>query len=150
MKFLRRHGRLIGIAAACAALGAGVSAIANAGASTTGNSASAKAAVAGGRRLGSHRLLLRAVQGDLVVRTRSGFANVTFDRGFVQSVAGQSLTLTEGTKRATYKTVTVKIQPGAVVRDNGQRSSLSDVKDGQHVIVLQAPMRTFVIARTPR
>jgi hypothetical protein len=150
MKFLRRHARLISVAAACAALGAGVSAIATAGASTTGNSAPGKAALAGGRRLGGRRLLLRAVHGDLVVRTRSGFTNVTFDRGFVQSVAGQQLTLREGTKRATYKTVTVTLPTSAVVRDNGQGASLSAVKDGQHVIVLQAPMRTFVIARTPR
>jgi len=141
---------LIAVAAACAAIGAGVSAIATAGASTTGNSPPAKAALAGGRRLGGRRLLLRAVHGDLVVRTRSGFTNVTFDRGFVQAVNGQQLTLSEGTKRATYKTVTVTIPASAVVRDNGQRASLLAVKAGQHVIVLQAPMRTFVIARTPR
>src|ERR1039458_4705430 len=35
-------------------------------------------------------------------------------------------------------------------RDNGQRSTLSNVKDGQRVIVVTAPKNTFVVARTPR
>ena len=151
MKFLRKHAILIGVAAACAAAGAGASAIASAGASGTGNSStSSTAALAGGRRLGGRRLLLRAAHGDLVVRARGGFTNVTFDRGFVQGLSGRRLTISEGTKRATYKTVTLTIPSNAVVRDNRQPASLADVKAGQHVIVLSAPMRTFVIARTPR
>jgi hypothetical protein len=150
MKFLRKHARLIAVAATCAAAGAGIGAIANAGASATAKSAPARTALAGGRRLGGRRLLLRSVHGDLIVRTRAGFASVTFDRGFAQSVSGQQLTLAEGTRGATYRTVTLTIPSSAVVRDNGQRASLSDVKAGQHVIVLQGPKRTFVIARTRR
>jgi hypothetical protein len=84
-----------------------------------------------------------------VVRTRTGFRTVTFDRG-VQSVSGQQLTVKEGTKYATYKAITLTIPTNALVRDDGQRASLGNVKSGQRVIVVQAPMRTLVIARTPR
>jgi hypothetical protein len=37
-----------------------------------------------------------------------------------------------------------------VVRDDKQKSSLSSVKAGQRVLVVTAPNRTLVIARTPR
>ena len=86
----------------------------------------------------------------MVVATKSGFATVTINRGFVQSVSGQQLTIREGSAKATYKTVTVTIPAGAVIRDNRQKASLSDVKAGQRVLVLTAPKRTYVIARTPK
>ena len=91
-----------------------------------------------------------AVHGQVVVATPRGFQTITFDRGFVQSVNGQQLTLKEGTKKATYKTVTLTIPGTARVRDNGHLASLGDVKPGQRAIVVQAPLRTIVIARTPR
>ncbi len=149
MKFLRRHSMLIGVAVACAAAGAGVSAIANAGA-TAGTAAQPKRAHALGRHLGGRRLLFRAVHGDIVVATKTGFGTVTFDRGSVQSISGQQLTLKVGTKRATYKTITVTIPSSARVRDDGHLGSLADVKPNQRAIVIQAPARTYVIARTPR
>ncbi len=148
MTFVRSHGRLLLVAVCCAALGAGVSAIATAGAATSTHPR------AGGLRpfAAPHgplrRLAARAVHGTIVVRTRTGFATVTFDRGTVQSVSGQQLTLTEGTSGAAYKTVTLNIPATARVRDNRQWASLSALKPGQRVIVVQAPKRTFVIART--
>jgi len=84
------------------------------------------------------------------VRTRSGFATVTFDRGTVNSVNGQQLTMTEGTAKATYKTVTLTIPSTARVRDNRQQVTLSDLKAGQRVIVVQAPKQAFVVAHTKR
>ena len=84
----------------------------------------------------------------MVVATKSGFATVTIDRGFVQSVSGQQLTIREGTKNATYKTVTLTIPSSAKVRDNRQASTLSALTAGQRVSVVQAPKRTWVIART--
>jgi hypothetical protein len=84
------------------------------------------------------------------VRTADGFATVTFERGKVDSVSGQQLTITEGTRKATYKTVTVTVPADAVVRDNRQKATLSDVKPGQRVLVLAGPKRTYVIARTPK
>jgi hypothetical protein len=84
------------------------------------------------------------------VRTAGGFATVTFERGKVDSVSGQQLTITEGTPKATYKTVTVTVPTNAIVRDNRQKTTLSAVKAGQRVVVLTAPKRTYVIARTPK
>ena len=151
MSYIRNHGRLLLVAVCCVALGAGVSAIATAGASTggsaTGTSAHHRTWV---RRGGLRRFAARAVHGTVVVRTRSGFATVTFDRGTVNSVNGQQLTMTEGTAKATYKTVTLTIPSTARVRDNRQQVTLSDLKAGQRVIVVQAPKQTFVVAHTKR
>jgi hypothetical protein len=149
MSSIRRHSRLLLVAVCCVAAGAGISAIATAGAATSGSSSHPAATHAKARK-GGLRRLLHAVQGSGVVRTADGFANVTFERGKVDSVSGQQLTITEGTPKATYKTVTVTIPAGAVIRDNRQKASLSDVKAGQRVLVLTAPKRTYVIARTPK
>jgi hypothetical protein len=154
MSSIRRHWRLLGVAVCCVALGAGVSAIAAAGAATGSTSTSGKAAHAKSgtarkaRRAGGLRRLTRAVQGSAVVRTRTGFATVTFERGKVDDVSGQRLTITEGTRKASYRTVTVTIPANAVVRDDRHKAALSDVKPGQRVLVLAAPKRTYVIART--
>ena len=152
MSSIRRHSRLLLVAVCCVAVGAGISAIATAGAatSTTSSHAGAKHAKAGKGGKGGLRRLLHAVQGSAVVRTADGFANVTFERGKVDSVSGQQLTITEGTAKATYKTVTVTVPGGALVRDNRQKATLSDVKAGQRVLVLTAPKRTYVIARSPK
>jgi hypothetical protein len=158
MSSIRRHWRLLLVAACCVALGAGVSAIASAGAatSTTGGPASITGAAhhPGARqariRAGGLRRLTRAVRGSAVVRTKDGFATVTFARGKVDAVNGNQLTIAEGTRKATYKTVTLTIPANAVVGDNRQQATLSDVKAGQRVLVLTAPKRTYVIARTPK
>ena len=154
MSFIRKHSRVLLVAISCAVLGAGASAIAAAGASSAGHAGALKSKSAGRARArragGLRRLALRSVHGDLVVKTKTGFGTVTFDRGKVDSVSGQQLTMTEGTRKASYKTVTVTIPGGAVVRDNRKPAALSDVKAGQRVLVVQAPQRTFVIARTPR
>ncbi|MGO9955887.1 MAG: hypothetical protein ACLP50_07865, partial [Solirubrobacteraceae bacterium] len=147
MSYLRRHSRLLLVAICCAGLGAGASAIATAGAAT----GSAGHAAVKHARLGAlRRFAVRAVHGTAVVHTRQGFVTVTFDRGKVDSVNGQQLTISEGTATAEYQTVTLTIPTTARVRDNGQKASLSDVNPGQRVLVLTAPQQTFVIARTPR
>jgi hypothetical protein len=156
MKFARRHYKLLIVAAACTAIGASASAIATAGAastntstnsSTTSATASPKAHGAGGL-LSARALARRAVHADAVVATRSGFVTVTLDRGFVQSVSGQQLTIREGTKKATYKTVTLTIPSNAKVREDRRTSSLSALTAGQPVWVLQGPNATRVIARS--
>jgi hypothetical protein len=150
MSPIRRHSRLLLVAVCCVAVGAGISAIATAGATTSATNSSAHSGAKHMRRVGGLRRLAHAVQGSAVVRTAGGFANVTFERGKVDSVSGQQLTITEGTPKATYKTVTVTVPTNAIVRDNRQRASLSAVKTGQRVVVLTAPKRTYVIARTPK
>jgi hypothetical protein len=73
-----------------------------------------------------------------------------FERGTVRSVSGQQLTLAEGSTKATYKTVTLTIPADAHVSDNGQKSTLSSVTDGQRAVVVTGPQNTFVFAHTPR
>jgi len=150
-----KHWKLGAVAVSCAAIGAGASAIANAGASASASSSSNGSNAAakhsprahGGRR----ELLRRAVDGNLVIATKGGYATVKFDRGTVKSVSGQQLTLAEGRARqAPYKTVTLTIPTSARVRDDRHQATLADVKSGQRATVIQAPKRTVVIARTPR
>ena len=145
MSRILRHSRLMIVAVCCIALGAGISAIASAGATTNPTGHAGRAGHHGGLR----RFAARAVHGDLVVATKTGFANVTFDRGVVQSVNGRTLTITEGPEKATHQTVTLTIPAGAKVRDDRQVSSLSAVKPGQRVMVLTGRKQTFVIAHTP-
>jgi hypothetical protein len=146
LSFVRNHLKLVALAGSCAAIGAGAGVIANAGAAPT-TTATTPGHRGGG--LGARRLAARAVHGTVVVATKSGFANVTFDRGFVQSVSGPELTLREGTKTQTYKTVTLTIPANARVRDDRNPATLSALKPGQRALVVQAPNRTVVIARTP-
>src|ERR1700722_15325017 len=82
MTSIRKHSRLLVVAVCCVALGAGVSAIASAGAATGGaakGSAGAKSSAAAKRARGGGvgRFAARAVSGDVVVRTKTGFATVS-------------------------------------------------------------------------
>jgi sarcosine oxidase gamma subunit len=61
-------------------------------------------------------------------------------------VEGQQLTLREGTKTATYKTVTLTIPNDAKVRVNGRAASLADVQPDQRAVVVQGPNVTRVFA----
>ena len=150
---LRRYWKLGVIGLSCAAIGVGASAIASAGAATSGSQAGTSASVAAKHKaagaLSRRRLLARAVHGELVVPTRSGFVTVTLDRGVVQSVNSQQLTLTEGTA-ATHRTVTLTIPAGARVRDNGKQVTLADVTAGQRALVVHGPKRTLVVAHDKR
>jgi hypothetical protein len=147
MSFVRKHVKLIAVAASCTAIGAAASLIASAGAASTSTTTSAQSPKAAHPRLAVRRAIRATVHGDLVVPTKSGFASVTFDRGFAESVSGQQLTLKEGTKTATYKTITLTIPSDALVRENHQVANLSDIKSGQHVLVFKGPNRTVVLAR---
>lgn len=86
------------------------------------------------------------VHGELVVPNQAGtgFDNVTMDNGIVKSVSGDQLTITEGTAKATYKTVDLTIPSNARVRRNWAKASLSDLKAGDRVHVIVGPRGTFV------
>jgi hypothetical protein len=87
------------------------------------------------------------VHSDAVVpNEKGGFDTVTMDRGSFSSLSGDQLTITEGTKSATYKTVTLTIPSDATVRRNGEKAQLSDLKAGDEVMVAQSPNGTFVVA----
>jgi hypothetical protein len=155
MSLIRRNMKLIVVAVTCVALGAGASIIATAGAATSSTSSGTTSAAAGKAGRGrpgrqARRLARRAVQGSIVVATKTGYATVTFERGTVQSVSGQQLVLRVGTKKRTYQTETVTIPTNAIVRDNGQKATLSEVKAGQRTIVVHGPNRWFVLAHNPR
>ncbi len=150
-----RLAKVAAVAGACACVGAGAGVLGSASAEN-GNGAPAGAAGAKAvhqKHHGRHHggPLGRAVHVDAVVPNgRGGFATATVDRGFVQSVSGDRLTLREGTRRATYKTVTVTIPAGARVRDNKRTATLADVKPGQHAVVMRLPKRTVVRAHDAR
>jgi hypothetical protein len=149
----RGHLKLLALAASCIAVGVGISAIATAGASATshgktqGKTHAHRLRADGGA---AGRLVRRTVSGQFVVRTKTGWATVGYARGTVEGVSGQQLTLNEGTKKASYKTVTMTIPTAAKVRVNGKPSSLSAVTAGERAIVLTLPKRTVVIAHTPK
>jgi hypothetical protein len=147
MSFVRRHLKLIIVAASCTAIGAAASVIASAGATGTSTTASTSSVAVAHPRLALRRALRGTVHGQFVVRTGTGFTTVTLDRGLAQSVSGLQLTLKEGTKDATYKMITLTIPANAIVRDNGRPATLGDITPGQHVAVLQGPNKTAVIAR---
>jgi hypothetical protein len=87
------------------------------------------------------------VHADAVVpNNKGGFDTVTMDRGSFSSLSGDQLTITEGTKSATYKTVTITIPSNATVRRNDEKAQLSDLKAGDEVLVVQSPSGTVVAA----
>jgi hypothetical protein len=82
----------------------------------------------------------------VVPNEKGGFDTVTMDRGMFSALSGEQLTITEGTKSATYKTVTLTIPSDATVYRNGEKATLSDVKSGDTVTVVQSPSGTEVNA----
>jgi hypothetical protein len=145
MKFIHTHMKLIMVGLLCAALGAGGSAVAVAGAAGTPPTSAAAHA-----RPRPRALIRRTVSAQLVVATRKGFVKVDVARGEVKSVSANQLTLAEGTRRATYKTVTLTLPPGTRVRDNRRPATLSQISPGQRALVIRGPHRALVIAHTPR
>jgi hypothetical protein len=88
------------------------------------------------------------VHAEVVVARRDGsFPTITIDRGRISGVDGSTLHLREGTGKALYKTVDLTLPAGAVVRVNGHRGSISDLKPGMRAMVAQLPKRTVVRAR---
>jgi hypothetical protein len=139
------------VAAAGAAVGLGVNALGSAGADTqtgTGDRAGAhvRPALFGHARYGRHYGLRRAVHAEAVFPFEGKFVTVSVDRGRVEKVDGDDLTLREGTPRLTYKTVTLTIPDNAVVRLNRQAAKLSDLQAGDKVAVLHGLERTAVRA----
>jgi hypothetical protein len=87
------------------------------------------------------------VHADAVVpNEKGGFDTVTMDRGAFSALSGDQLTIAEGTKKTTYKSVTLTIPSSATVRRNGQAAHLSDLKSGDTVLVAQTPKGTVVAA----
>jgi hypothetical protein len=139
-------GKVGAVVVASAAVGFGASALGTAGADT-----SKQRDDRGGKHErsddGRGPGLRRAVHAEAVVPFNGQFVTVTLDRGFVQKVEGKDLTIREGTKTLTYKTVTLTNPDGAKVRNDGKQANLSDLQAGEHVVVVQGPKGTKVRAR---
>ena len=88
------------------------------------------------------------VHSEMVVPNKAGdgFITVTGDDGKVNSVSGSQLTITEGTEKATYKTVTLDVPSDATVVRDGDKAQLSDLQAGDQVHVSQSPENSFVFA----
>jgi hypothetical protein len=158
------HSRLkkLGAAGACAAIGA-IAGIASS-AAAPGNSGKARAAggavtMAAGcvtapgnaaKARGTATMIMPAPGGAAVVKiggpavhstavvpnkTGDGFDTLTQDSGTVKSVSGRSLTITEGTDKATYATPTLTIATDATVERNFDTAKLADLQPGDHVDV---------------
>lgn len=147
-----RLAKAAAVAGACAAVGAGAGVL---GSASAENNSGAQAGAAGGKgahqkHQGRHKgagALRRAVHVEAVVPNgKGGFATATVDRGFVTSVSGDRLTLREGTRRATYRTVTLTIPAGARVREGKRQAKLADLKPGERAVVLRLPRGTVVRA----
>jgi hypothetical protein len=140
-----------GVAAVCATAGviAGIAGTAAAPSKSGSSTAPAGHPFRLGMRMRMHRLGGPPVHGELVVPNRAGtgFDTVTIDNGKFKSLSGNQLTITEGTQKATYKTVTLTIPSNAVVRRNWSPAKLSDLRAGDEVHVLVGPRGTFVSAR---
>jgi hypothetical protein len=132
--------RTCAVGITCAAVGVGAGILDPASGATASGKAKA------GAKAGA-RGLQRAVHADAVVPVAGGgFAAATLDRGFVSSVSGNDLTVREGTRKATYKTVTLSIPAGATIRLDRKPAQLADLRAGDRVRVLHGPKRTRVAA----
>jgi hypothetical protein len=135
--------RTLGVAALCTALGT-AGGIATSGAATSkSKKASSNRSGRPGGPPGGHAVHEVAV---VLNKAGTGFITATEDNGSVVSVSGDQLTVKEGTKSVTYKTVTLTIPGGATVRRNGSTAKLSDLKAGDHVHVTQSSDGTTVFA----
>ncbi len=154
--------KFVATAAACAAVGA-VAGIAAAGASPSSHTTSTSTTTGRGAWPGPGRPpglrgmpgpvglvagLGPAVHESAVVLNEAGtgFITATEDSGTVQSVSGDRLTIKEAIGKVTYRTVTLTIPSGAAVYRNFARSSLSALRSGDRVRVVQSSEETDVVA----
>jgi hypothetical protein len=78
-----------------------------------------------------------------------GFDTITMDNGKLKSADGSKLTVTEGTDKKTYGEPTIDVGSDAKVFRNHDKATLSDLKEGDFVHVIQAPKGNLVIAESP-
>jgi hypothetical protein len=156
--------RLIGVVAAICALAAVTAAIAQGSGTTKGSSAKSKSTTARAAQAGAqgppgamggpdgdmHGPGGGAVHSVSVVPDKAGtsFITLTTDRGTVKSVdsAGATITIAEGTKSATYKTLTLNVPSGAKVIRDGKTASLAEIKAEDNVSVSSSSEGTTVFA----
>lgn len=142
--------QLLTVGLACLGIGAGAGAIATADASSA--IAHTRHAQRGAPQFRARlrAVARRTVAGSFVLATPSGFVTVQLARGLVQAVNGQTVTLVEGTRTKTYRTVNLTLPAAVRVRDNRRASTLAHVTPGQRATVIMGPNRALLLAHTPR
>ena len=88
-------------------------------------------------------LLRRAEHGDLTVRTKNGFEQVTFDRGRVTAISATSITITRPDGQSVTKTI------DASTRFRGVQSA-SEVKTGKPAVVASKGDTAVVVGQRVR
>jgi hypothetical protein len=73
----------------------------------------------------------------VVPNSSGGFDTVTIDSGTLESVSGDELTITEGTKSATYATPTITVPSDATVLLDGSSSTRAALPYGDRVTITQ-------------
>lgn len=88
------------------------------------------------------------VHSEMVVPNKAGddFITVTQDNGKVESASGDQLTITEGTSKVAYKTVTIDVPGDAKILRNGKTAELSDLQAGDQVHASVSSEGSFVFA----
>lgn len=135
----KRVGRLIAVGATCAVAGASF----GIGVSSAHSGQGGQGKFAGFRG---------PVHSESVVlnKARTAFVTVTTDGGTLKAVAGNQLTITEGTDKVVYKDATVTVPDGAKVFRNRAPAALTDLKAGDRVRVVSSPEFAFVVAKDPQ
>jgi hypothetical protein len=98
------------------------------------------AAPAGLRQAKLAKIIGRAVHGQIVVRTKSGFETVTFDRGKVTNATSTSITLLRPDQ------VSVTLTLGSATRYLGITGA-SDIKSGQGAVVISRDGAATAVAQ---
>ncbi len=140
----RKRVRLALVGGLCAAIGAGAGIAGSNAASTKSSARSSQAQSAG--RPPFHRGPEVHAEEVVLNRAGDGFITVTEDGGIVDSVSGDQLTIKEGTKSVTYKTVTLTIPSNAKVYRNFVTAQLSDLQSNDAVHVSRSSEGTVVMA----
>jgi hypothetical protein len=147
-------GALAGIAGSAAAPSKAKSAAASAAKSKSAGTAGKKRGMLGLRHgpLGPGRRGMAVwgppVHGEMVVPNANGdgFDKVITDSGKLKSIDAGTLTVTEGTDKATFDEPTIDVGSDATVVRNHEKATLGDLKAGDFVHIVRGPKGNFVMA----
>jgi hypothetical protein len=85
---------------------------------------------------------------NVVPNPSGGFETITTDGGTLKTVSGDSLTITEGTKAATYATPTISVPSTVKVTLDGKPSTLAALAAGDQVRISQSSTGTASVFAT--
>jgi hypothetical protein len=141
----------IAVATTCALVGAAGGIASSGAASKATSSSTSSTAGKGGGGPGGPGFGGFAIHSESVQLNKAGtaFITVTRDQGTVTAISGSDISLKEGAKTVTYKTVTVTVADGATVTRNDETAALTDIKVGDTVSISQSSDGSQVRAYDP-